>query len=75
VEVGLQVLVLVLARRGRHGAAALAALVAQTMTCWKTVLYWLYDIVGGFAFTGVGWLWGVGKASMQRGTVVFEGQL
>ncbi len=22
------------------------------MTCWKTVLYWLYDILGGFANTG-----------------------
>mmetsp|Transcript_5973 Transcript_5973/g.10402 ORF Transcript_5973/g.10402 Transcript_5973/m.10402 type:complete len:177 (+) Transcript_5973:83-613(+) len=57
IEVGLQLAVLWLLRKKDSTAkdqsgAALLTLVVSTTTFWKTVLYWLYDIVGGFQSTG-----------------------
>ena len=37
----------------RHPAAPLVAFTAQLMTLWKTVLYFLSDILGGFAVSFV----------------------
>mmetsp|Transcript_26038 Transcript_26038/g.70520 ORF Transcript_26038/g.70520 Transcript_26038/m.70520 type:complete len:178 (+) Transcript_26038:1395-1928(+) len=56
VEVVLQLYALhLLNSRGkdsREAAGVLLAFTTQAFTFWKTSLYWLYDIVGGFSHTG-----------------------
>ena len=52
VEVCLQLWAIVLLSKKDEAPGALLTFLTSAFTFWKTVLYWTYDIAGGFVNTG-----------------------